>query len=157
MGIKAAKIQALRNSCKRRIRARLNYFRTLADREIHASALVGAEAAVFSAGRETEQCLKFLPLTLAALAAYSGAPFYLRAAGLFERVFHLQENQTTVRRELLAGLNPLLTTAHVGFVNPPILSEGGMPVGGVLFSPLPSPARAPPSLWLWGDFPLAPA
>src|SRR5260370_33141437 len=132
MGIKAAKIQALRNACKRRIRARLNYFRTLADREIHASALVGA--AVFSAGRETEQCLKFLPLTLAALAAYSGAPFYLRAAGLFERVFHLQENQTTVRRELLAGLTTFMTMAYVVVVNPRILSEAGMPVDGVLFA-----------------------
>ena len=47
---------------------------------------------------------------------------------MLERVFHLEENQTTVRRELLAGLTTFMTMAYVVVVNPRILSEAGMPV-----------------------------
>jgi len=70
---------------------------------------------------------------------------------LLERVFHLQENQTTVRRELLAGLTTFMTMAYVVVVNPRILSEAGMPVDGVLFAtcgsrPLRRPS-APPSTY----------
>ena len=53
---------------------------------------------------------------------------------MLERVFHLAENQTTVRRELLAGLTTFMTMAYVVVVNPRILSEAGMPVEGVLFA-----------------------
>jgi hypothetical protein len=41
---------------------------------------------------------------------------------LVERLFHLKENQTTVRRELLAGLTTFMTMAYVVIVNPQILS-----------------------------------
>src|SRR5438874_12349767 len=67
-------------------------------------------------------------------SAYSRAPFYLRGNFLLERVFHLQENQTTVRRELLGGLTTFMTMAYVVVVNPRILAEAGMPVDGVLFA-----------------------
>jgi hypothetical protein len=53
---------------------------------------------------------------------------------LLQRVFHLEENQTTVRRELLAGLTTFMTMAYVVVVNPRILSESGMPVDGVLLN-----------------------
>ena len=46
---------------------------------------------------------------------------------LLDRVFHLEENHTTVRRELLAGLTTFMTMAYVVVVNPRILSETGMP------------------------------
>jgi len=42
---------------------------------------------------------------------------------LVERIFHVKENQTTVRRELLAGLTTFMTMAYVVVVNPQILSE----------------------------------
>jgi len=90
-----------------------------------------------------------------ALAAYSGAPFYLRAAGLLDRVFHLQENQTTVRRELLAGLTTFMTMAYVVVVNPRILSEAGMPVDGVLFATCISAAVATLIMGLWANYPIA--
>jgi AGZA family xanthine/uracil permease-like MFS transporter len=53
---------------------------------------------------------------------------------LVERIFHVKENQTTVRRELLAGLTTFMTMAYVVIVNPQILAESGMPVDGVLFA-----------------------
>jgi len=61
---------------------------------------------------------------------------------LLQRVFHLDENNTTVRQELLAGLTTFMTMSYVVIVNPRILSDAGMPVEGVLFAtclPQPSP------------------
>jgi len=73
---------------------------------------------------------------------------------VLERVFHLEENQTTVRRELLAGLTTFMTMAYVVVVNPRILSEAGMPVEG--FS---SPLAFPPRLLRssWGSGPTIPS
>ena len=53
---------------------------------------------------------------------------------MLQRVFHLEENQTTVRRELLGGLTTFMTMAYVVVVNPRILAESGMPLEGVLFA-----------------------
>jgi AGZA family xanthine/uracil permease-like MFS transporter len=50
---------------------------------------------------------------------------------LLECIFHLQRNQTTVRRELFAGLTTFMAMAYVVVVNPQILSEAGMPADGV--------------------------
>ncbi|MGB9820650.1 MAG: NCS2 family permease [Pseudothermotoga sp.] len=38
-----------------------------------------------------------------------------------ERLFHLKENGTTVRREIVAGITTFLTMAYIVFVNPSIL------------------------------------
>lgn len=40
---------------------------------------------------------------------------------MFEKVFHLSENGTTVRREIIAGLTTFLTMAYILAVNPNIL------------------------------------
>jgi len=72
---------------------------------------------------------------------------------LLERVFHLEENQTTVCRELLAGLTTFMTMAYVVVVNPQILSEGGMPVDGVLFATCISSAVATLIMGLWANCP----
>jgi AGZA family xanthine/uracil permease-like MFS transporter len=74
---------------------------------------------------------------------------------LLERIFHLQENQTTVRRELLAGLTTFMTMAYVVVVNPRILSEAGMPVDGVLFATCISAAVATLIMGLWANYPIA--
>jgi AGZA family xanthine/uracil permease-like MFS transporter len=74
---------------------------------------------------------------------------------LLERVFHLTENQTTVRRELLAGLTTFMTMAYVVVVNPRILAEGGMPVEGVLFATCISAALATLVMGLWANYPIA--
>jgi len=72
-----------------------------------------------------------------------------------ERVFHLSENQTTVGRELLAGLTTFMTMAYVVVVNPRILSEAGMPVEGVLFATCVSAALATLVMGVWANYPIA--
>jgi AGZA family xanthine/uracil permease-like MFS transporter len=74
---------------------------------------------------------------------------------LLESMFHLEENQTTVRRELLAGLTTFTTMAYVVVVNPRILSEAGMPVEGVLFATCISAAVATLIMGLWANYPIA--
>lgn len=48
-----------------------------------------------------------------------------------EKFFKLQENGTTVKTEVLAGLTTFLTMAYILIVNPLILSETGMDFGAV--------------------------
>jgi adenine/guanine/hypoxanthine permease len=74
---------------------------------------------------------------------------------LLQRVFHLDENQTTVRRELLGGLTTFMTMAYVVVVNPRILAESGMPLEGVLFATCISSALATLVMGLWANYPIA--
>jgi adenine/guanine/hypoxanthine permease len=74
---------------------------------------------------------------------------------VLERVFHLRENKTTVRKELLGGLTTFMTMAYVVVVNPRILSEAGMPVEGVLFATCISAAIATLIMGLWANYPIA--
>src|SRR6202045_1760144 len=74
---------------------------------------------------------------------------------LLERVFHLAENQTNVRQELLAGVTTFMTMGYVVVVNPRILSEAGMPVEGVLFATCISAAIATLIMGLWANYPIA--
>ncbi|HKW35555.1 MAG TPA: NCS2 family permease [Candidatus Acidoferrum sp.] len=74
---------------------------------------------------------------------------------MLQRVFNLNENQTTVQRELLAGLTTFMTMAYVVVVNPRILSEAGMPVDGVLFATCISSAAATLIMGLWANYPIA--
>src|SRR6204780_4259139 len=75
--------------------------------------------------------------------------------GLLERVFQLREHETTVRRELLAGLTTFMTMAYVVGGNPRILSEAGMPVEGVLFATCISAALATLVMGIWANYPIA--
>ena len=70
-------------------------------------------------------------------------------------MFHLEENQTTVRRELLGGLTTFMTMAYVIVVNPRILAESGMPLEGVLFATCISSAFATLVMGLWANYPIA--
>jgi len=74
---------------------------------------------------------------------------------LLERIFHLHENKTSVRQELLAGLTTFMTMAYVVVVNPRILSQAGMPVEGVLFATCASAAIATLVMGLWANYPIA--
>ncbi|MDM7517104.1 NCS2 family permease [Lentilactobacillus sp. TOM.63] len=51
--------------------------------------------------------------------------------GLLDRTFHLTEQNTTVRRELLAGLTTFVSMAYILFVNPSVLGAAGMNKGAV--------------------------
>ncbi|MCL6591368.1 MAG: NCS2 family permease, partial [Firmicutes bacterium] len=52
---------------------------------------------------------------------------------MFEKLFKLQANKTTVSREIMAGLVTFMTMAYIIFVNPSILSAGmaGVPLEAI--------------------------
>lgn len=51
--------------------------------------------------------------------------------GLLERVFHLSENGTDVKTEVIAGVTTFMTMAYILAVNPNILSASGMDRGAI--------------------------
>ncbi|MBQ7317844.1 MAG: NCS2 family permease, partial [Phascolarctobacterium sp.] len=50
---------------------------------------------------------------------------------LLEKFFHLQENNTNIKTEILAGVTTFMTMAYILAVNPNILSSAGMDAGAV--------------------------
>ena len=48
-----------------------------------------------------------------------------------EKLFHLKENRTDVKTEVLAGITTFMTMAYILAVNPSILSDAGMNSGAV--------------------------
>lgn len=85
-----------------------------------------------------------------------------KETGLLERVFHLSENGTSVKTEIMAGITTFMTMAYILAVNPAIMSAAGMDKGAVLTAPLSMPVfwglsswpffRITPSPWhrAWG-------
>ena len=61
---------------------------------------------------------------------------------LLERMFHLTERGTTVRRELLGALTSFFSVAYILFVTPSYLSQTGMDYTGVLLATCLSSALA---------------
>jgi AGZA family xanthine/uracil permease-like MFS transporter len=51
--------------------------------------------------------------------------------GMLDKTFHLTEQNTTVKREILAGLTTFVSMAYILFVNPTILGQAGMDKGAV--------------------------
>ena len=49
-----------------------------------------------------------------------------------DRLFHLRENGTTVKTEIMAGITTFMTMAYILVVNPNIMSSVGMDKGAVL-------------------------
>jgi AGZA family xanthine/uracil permease-like MFS transporter len=74
---------------------------------------------------------------------------------MLERLFRLQENGTTVRTELEAGLTTFLTMAYILVVNPLILSEAGVPIDGALFATAVSAAIGSVLMGLLANYPFA--
>lgn len=72
-----------------------------------------------------------------------------------ERIFRLQEHQTTVRTELLAGLTTFLTMAYIIFVNPAILGDAGMPKGAVFVATCLIAALGTTIMGLYANYPIA--
>lgn len=79
----------------------------------------------------------------------------VRGSSLIESYFHLHENQTTVRSELLGGLTTFITMAYIVVVNPQILSKAGVPVEGVVFATCISSAAATLVMGLYANYPIA--
>ena len=74
---------------------------------------------------------------------------------MLERYFRLQENQTSIRTELLGGLTTFITMAYIVVVNPQILSKAGMPVEGVVFATCIASAAATLVMGLYANYPIA--
>lgn len=72
-----------------------------------------------------------------------------------DRFFQLKHNGTTVRRELLGGLTTWLTMVYIAFVNPAILSAGGMPADGAFLATCLAAAFASLVMGLWANYPIA--
>ena len=51
-----------------------------------------------------------------------------------EKFFHLKENGTSVSTEVMAGLTTFFAMSYIIVVNPQILSQTGMPWGGVFLA-----------------------
>ncbi|MEG7529790.1 MAG: NCS2 family permease [Hungatella sp.] len=51
--------------------------------------------------------------------------------GVFEKWFHLKENHTDIKTEVVAGITTFMTMAYILAVNPSILSATGMDAGAV--------------------------
>ena len=74
---------------------------------------------------------------------------------MLEKLFRLDENRTTVRIEILAGLTTYLTMAYIVFVNPLILSGAGMDRGAVFVATCLASAFATLLMALFANYPLA--
>ena len=53
---------------------------------------------------------------------------------MFEKLFKLSENKTTVKTEVMAGITTFMTMAYILAVNPSILSDAGMDPTAVLLA-----------------------
>ena len=62
---------------------------------------------------------------------------------MLNSLFHLNENHTTVKTELFAGLTTFLTMAYIIFVNPDILAAAGMDKNAVFIATCIAAALAP--------------
>ena len=51
---------------------------------------------------------------------------------MIDRLFHLKENKTTVRTEIIAGMTTFMTMSYIIFVQPAVLSNCGMDFGAVM-------------------------
>lgn len=74
---------------------------------------------------------------------------------MLEKVFHLQEKNTTVKTEILAGVTTFLAMAYILAVNPGMLSATGMSFQGVFIATAVSSAAASILMGLLANYPVA--
>ncbi|MXX37630.1 MAG: hypothetical protein F4Z85_06050 [Gemmatimonadetes bacterium] len=60
---------------------------------------------------------------------------------MLEKLFHLQESGTTVRREVVAGCTTFMTLSYIIFVQPAVLSAAGMDAGAMMAAHLSGSVR----------------
>lgn len=76
-------------------------------------------------------------------------------SGFLDRFFHLTENRTAIRTEILAGVTTYLTMAYIIFVNPAILSGAGMDFGAVFAATCLAAAIGSLIMGLYANYPVA--
>lgn len=72
-----------------------------------------------------------------------------------ERVFHLAACNTTVRRELLAGLTSFMAMCYLIFVVPGMLADAGMPRESAVVATIWVTIFATLLMGFWARFPVA--
>ena len=72
-----------------------------------------------------------------------------------DRFFKLQENNTNVRTEVVAGLTTFLTMVYIIFVNPDLLSVAGMPKDGVFIATILASIVGTTAMALMANYPFA--
>lgn len=74
---------------------------------------------------------------------------------ILEKLFHLRESGTTVRREMVGGVTTFMTMSYIIFVNPAILSLTGMDFDAVMAATCLSAAVATLVMGLLANYPIA--
>ena len=74
---------------------------------------------------------------------------------MFEKLFKLKENNTTVRTEIIAGCTTFLAMAYIIFVQPAVLSIAGMDFGAVMMATCISSAVACLAMAFLANYPIA--
>ena len=72
-----------------------------------------------------------------------------------ERIFRLQESNTTAGREIIGGLSTFLTMAYIIIVNPAILSDAGMDRAALITATCLAAAFGTILVGLWANVPFA--
>ena len=72
-----------------------------------------------------------------------------------ERIFKLNEHNTNVRTEMVAGMTTFLSMAYIMFVNPSILGDAGMPKGAVFVATCLIAALGSTIVALCANYPIA--
>ena len=79
----------------------------------------------------------------------------MEARGLMERFFHLKQNGTDVRTEVVAGFATFMTMAYIIFVNPSILGIAGVPQGPAMTATALAAGLATLAMALFTNYPFA--
>jgi AGZA family xanthine/uracil permease-like MFS transporter len=74
---------------------------------------------------------------------------------MFERIFKLSENKSSVKTEIIAGITTFMTMAYILFLNPTILSSTGMDRNAVFFATAVGAGIVTIAMGLFVNFPIA--
>jgi len=74
---------------------------------------------------------------------------------MLDRLFKLNDNDTTIRRETIAGITTVITMVYIVFVNPAMLAEAGMDQGAAFVATCIAAAIGCFIMGLWANYPLA--
>jgi adenine/guanine/hypoxanthine permease len=74
---------------------------------------------------------------------------------MFERLFKLSENRTSVRTEIIAGVTTFMTMSYILAVNPDILGASGMDKGGIFTATVLASMIATLAMALLANLPVA--
>ena len=71
-----------------------------------------------------------------------------------EQIFKFQDNNTTIKKEFLAGFTTFITMAYIIFVNPQMMSQSGMDEGAIFVGTCLAAALACIVMGLYANWPV---